>query len=73
MTITRRGKPALTKHVPFVRGFPSHPMSRADVEAKAHELVDPVFGRDVADELIARTTALDDAANVDALVTLVCR
>ncbi|OWK30427.1 MmgE/PrpD family protein [Sphingomonas dokdonensis] len=73
VTITRRGKPALEKYVPFVRGFPSHPMSRADVEAKAHELVDPVFGRGVADELIERTIALDDAANVDALVALVCR
>lgn len=73
VTVTRRGKPTLEKYVPFVRGFPSHPMSRADVEAKAHELVDPVFGRAVADELIQRTTALDDAASVDALVALVCR
>lgn len=73
VTITRRGQPALQTYVPFVRGFSSHPMARADVEAKAHELVDPVLGRATTNRLIAQTRALDEAASVDALVALVTR
>ncbi len=71
VTITRTKTPPLDKYVPFVRGFPSHPMSRADVEAKAHELADPIVGRAVVDELISRTRGLDDEPNMDALVSLV--
>lgn len=71
--INRRGKPPLTEFVPYVRGFPEHPMSRADVEAKAHELIDPVLGAKVTKELIQRTQGLDDEPNVDALVALVTR
>jgi hypothetical protein len=31
-------------YVPYVRGFPSHPMSRQDVEAKAEALMGPRLG-----------------------------
>lgn len=73
VTITRkRGKP-LERYVPFVRGFPSHPMSRADVEAKARELVEPVHGAAIADELVARTRALDEERSLDRLLALVAR
>lgn len=39
-------------HVPFVRGFPSHPMTREDVTDKAMELMWPVLGRSRAAEVI---------------------
>lgn len=71
--INRHGKPPLTEFVPYVRGFPENPMSRADVEAKAHELMDPVLGAGATKEIIKRTTGLDDEPNVDALVALVTR
>ncbi|RYZ10418.1 MAG: hypothetical protein EON61_11860 [Alphaproteobacteria bacterium] len=39
-------------HVPFVRGFPSHPMTREDVTMKATELMWPVLGRSRTSEVI---------------------
>ncbi len=38
--------------VPFVRGFPSHPMTRKDVMDKAMELMHPVLGRNRAGQVI---------------------
>ena len=49
--------------VPFVRGFPSHPMTREDVTDKARELMWPVLGRNRADEVI------DAVMNIERLKT----
>ncbi|MDD1449672.1 hypothetical protein NHF48_000085 [Sphingomonas sp. H160509] len=73
VTIMRRGQPPLEKFVPWVRGFPSHPMSRADVETKARDLIAPVLGRTVADEIVRRTAGLDDEPRLGPLVALVTR
>ena len=42
--VTMKGGARKEIHVPYVLGFPSHPMSRADVEAKALELIAPHLG-----------------------------
>ncbi len=47
--------------VPYVRGFPSHPMTREDVTAKATELMEPVLGRGRASEVV------DVAMNIESL------
>ncbi|MEZ5938647.1 MAG: MmgE/PrpD family protein [Hyphomonadaceae bacterium] len=53
--------------VPFVRGFPSHPMTREDVVAKAMELMGPVLGRTRAQDVIdtvMEMEKLDRAADI---------
>lgn len=51
--------------VPYVRGFPSHPMTRQDVTDKAMELMSPVLGRGRAGEVIATVMNIEqlDAAS----------
>lgn len=53
--------------VPYVRGFPSHPMTREDVMAKAMELMSPVLGRartqDVID-VVMDIENLDNGADI---------
>ena len=70
VTIERRGKSPISRYVPFVRGFPSHPMTREDVETKMRNLVEPALGANGADELITRTADIDDATNIDSIVAL---
>jgi len=58
-------------YIPYVVGFPSHPMSKADVEAKARGLLEPVLGRARADTLIARVWTIDSLPNAGELARLV--
>jgi 2-methylcitrate dehydratase PrpD len=46
-------------YVPYVVGFPSHPMSRAEVEAKALELMSPSLGSLRARQVVDRVRSLD--------------
>jgi 2-methylcitrate dehydratase PrpD len=68
--LERRDGPALERFVPYVRGFPSHPMSRADVEAKVSELIEPALGAVRTRELIARTSSIDEAGDLNKLIEL---
>ena len=45
--------------VPFVRGFPSHPMTRQDVLDKADELISPVLGDSRSREIIEATMNIE--------------
>ncbi len=45
--------------VPYVRGFPSHPMTREDVTDKAMELMWPVLGRPRAQQVIDATMNIE--------------
>ena len=45
--------------VPFVRGFPSHPMTRQDVLDKADELISPVLGESRTREIIEATMNIE--------------
>ena len=58
-------------YVPFVRGFPSHPMSRSDVEAKAMELIGPVLGNTRASEVIGATREMETLKRGADLVDLI--
>jgi 2-methylcitrate dehydratase PrpD len=58
-------------YVPYVVGFPSHPMSKADVEAKARGLVEPRLGKQRTDTLIARVWAIDTLSNAGELARLI--
>ncbi|WP_239987434.1 MmgE/PrpD family protein [Sphingosinithalassobacter portus] len=71
VTIVRSQGAPLVKFIPYVRGFPSHPMSREDVERKASELVAPALGQARARDLIDRVAGLDTARPVDDLVAMI--
>jgi 2-methylcitrate dehydratase PrpD len=45
--------------VPYVVGYPSHPMSRAEVEAKALELMSPGLGSARARQVVERVRSLE--------------
>ncbi|HEV7692091.1 MAG TPA: MmgE/PrpD family protein [Hyphomonadaceae bacterium] len=57
--------------VPYVVGFPSHPMSRADVEAKAIELMGPALGASRARQVVERVRSLDSLKAGGELVGLI--
>lgn len=70
VTITRTDGATVERYVPYVRGFPSHPMTRADVEEKARGLAEPVLGTAGMEELIARTAAIEEETALDPIVAL---
>jgi len=70
VTVQRRDGSALEHFVPHVLGFPSHPMTAADVEAKALELTVPHLGAARAHALVQASSALDSVTSAD-LVALI--
>jgi 2-methylcitrate dehydratase PrpD len=71
VVLTLRDGVQLEKYVPFVRGFPSHPMSRADVEHKALELMAPRLGTHGARAVVERLWALESLPAAGELVSLI--
>lgn len=59
--------------VPYVVGFPSHPMGREDVEAKALDLMTPHLGRGRAAEIVATVRELETLERAADLVALIAR
>jgi 2-methylcitrate dehydratase PrpD len=59
--------------VPHVVGFPSHPMNRAQVEAKALDLMTPVLGAARGQEIVARVGELEAEPRAADLVGLIAR
>jgi 2-methylcitrate dehydratase PrpD len=62
--ITLTGGTHLTERVEHVRGTPENPMTRAEVVAKARDLMTPVLGAKVCSALIERVLALDEVKDV---------
>ena len=58
-------------YVPYVVGFPSHPMSREDVEAKAIELMAPRLGDSRARQVVTRVRSLESMQNARELIGLI--
>lgn len=58
-------------YVPFVRGFPSHPMNRQDVLDKARELMGPVLGASRADRVVSAVMSIEKLARADEIVRLI--
>ena len=58
------------RFVAYVPGFPTHPLSKAEVEEKAFELVEPVLGAAKARSLIGLCDNLDNAASIDPVIDL---
>lgn len=61
----------LERFTPFVRGFPSHPMTAAEVEAKAAELMTPRLGARRSRAVIAACRAIEQLKSAGELVRLI--
>ena len=70
VTLTTKDGKTHQRFVPFVPGFPTHPLQTDEVEQKARELVVPVLGKDRAKRLIALCASLDNASSIEPLVAL---
>ena len=57
--------------VPYVLGYPSHPFGKADVEAKALELMAPRLGERRAKDVVAQCWALDSLKSGRTLASLI--
>lgn len=73
VTATLRSGEEVERFVPFVRGFPTHPMARDDVEAKARELMAPHLPPERTDRIIEACADLDHLERAADLVDLVAR
>ena len=62
--VVLRDGTALRKHVEAVRGTAENPMTRAEVDAKAYDLIAPVFGKKRARRLCDAIWALDKLPSV---------
>lgn len=59
--------------VPHVLGYPTHPMGKAEVEAKALDLMTPALGADRARKVIAAAADLERAPDCLPLIHLIAR
>jgi 2-methylcitrate dehydratase PrpD len=59
--------------VPFVKGFPSHPMTGNEVETKAMELMSPLLGQERTQKVIETVRNLDQLSNISELIKLIVR
>ncbi|MBV9189200.1 MAG: MmgE/PrpD family protein [Betaproteobacteria bacterium] len=62
--IVLRNGTTLRKHVKAVRGTAENPLTRAEVDAKAYDLIVPVFGKQRARRLCDAVWSLDSLSNV---------
>jgi 2-methylcitrate dehydratase PrpD len=60
-------------YVPYVKGYPSHPMSKGDVENKALELMSPHLGLDRAKSIVGKIAKLEQISNIEEIVGLMAR
>ncbi|HTM58838.1 MAG TPA: MmgE/PrpD family protein [Burkholderiales bacterium] len=68
--VVLRNGTTLRKHVKAVRGTAENPMTRAEVDAKAYDLIVPVFGKKRARRLCDAVWSLDKLSNARRLRTL---
>jgi 2-methylcitrate dehydratase PrpD len=73
VTVSMAGGAQKDIYVPYVLGFPSHPMSRPDVESKALELMAPHLGEARTKDVIRRVAALEGESAPGALAGLIAR
>jgi 2-methylcitrate dehydratase PrpD len=67
VTIRLQGGRSESVFIEHVKGYPTSPMSRADVESKARELIGPVLGSAQANALIDLVWRIDQLSDAGAL------
>ena len=70
VTVTLKDGSKHERYVAYVPGFPTHPLSKAEVEEKARELIEPVLGLTKANRLIALCDQLDTAGSIEPVIEL---
>lgn len=70
VTVSMRDGSSVERFVPFVRGFPTHPMDRDDVEDKAFGLLAPGLGDASARAVVDACRNLEELDRVDDLIRL---
>lgn len=73
VTITLESGRTVSRFVPHVLGFPSHPMSAADVEAKALDLMAEHLGADRARAVIDAVREIEGLPDCRPLIELIAR
>lgn len=68
--VALRDGTVLTETQDAVRGTPDNPMTRAEVETKAHDLMAPILGDATSRDLVARIRELETVDNVRSLRSL---
>ena len=58
------------RYAAFVPGFPTHPLSKTEVEEKARELIGPVLGLRTANRLVGLCDELDEASSIEPIVEI---
>jgi 2-methylcitrate dehydratase PrpD len=59
--------------VPYVKGFPSHPMTSQEVEAKALETMSPFLGKERAEAVADKVRNLDAILRISDLTKIIAR
>lgn len=70
VTLTLTNGSERSRYVAYVPGFPTHPMSKDEVETKALELMRPNLGIANAEQLVGLCDDLDRMSTVDAIIDL---
>jgi len=63
----------LSERITAVRGTPRNPMTRSEVIAKAHDLMDDVIGRDQSQQLIETVYAIESVKDIRSLRPLLTK
>ncbi|HEY8506274.1 MAG TPA: MmgE/PrpD family protein [Gemmataceae bacterium] len=70
ITVTLSGGRKLVREVEFPRGHAQNPMTDAEVEQKFRTLVEPRYGKERADQILAKCWKLEELSNVTELLRL---
>lgn len=70
VTLVLRDGARISRRIRAVRGTVDNPMSLAEVEDKARDLIGPALGREAADSILAAVRSLDDAPSIAPLARL---
>lgn len=73
LTVVMKDGRTLVKEVVYPRGHAGNPMTDAEIETKFRGVVEPVYGRDRADQVLATCWELEKLPNAALLTTLLDR
>ena len=61
---------SVERHIPFAKGAPENPLSDDELHRKAVSQIEPVFGKQRSDQILACVSALELVPDFDALMRL---
>ena len=73
MTVEEHGGSRREVFVPYVKGYPSHPMSKEEVDQKATELISLHLGSQKAKAIVEMVNNIESQPTVAKLLGLISR